>query len=323
MRRLAFSVALALAASCPLRAQSAAPMAAETDTLLRRHLWRQVRAMPKEERPKVGLVLSAGAVRGVAHIGVIQVLEDAGFPIDVVAGTSMGAVIGAFYASGLGMDVLRTLPDHLSLATGSNLNSVRLLNLLLNDSLLSNKKFEVLMKKWIGNKRFDQTEKPFACVAMDLRTGEKIIFREGDLAPAVRASWSLPGLFKPVHYRHRYLVDGGVVDYIPVDAAKLLGAEWIIASVTHGDFTRAQPKNVLSILEQIFDIRGALLSREQRKAAHFVIEPDVGDVHYYDVKRARSVMEKGMLAASRSIRSAQEDLILFSLPRLWKRWTSP
>lgn len=276
--------------------------------------------MPKKDRPTVGLVLSAGAVRGVAHVGVIQVLEDAGFPIDVVAGTSMGAVIGSFYAAGLGMKVLRSIPDYLSLSSGSNLSKVRLLQLLINDSLLSNEKFEEIMHTWMGEMRFDQTKKPFACVAMDLRTGEKIIFREGPLAPAVRASWSLPGLFRPVHYRHRYLVDGGVVDYIPVDAAKLLGAEWVIASVTEGDFTIAQPKNVLSTLEQIFDIRGSLLSRRQRKEANIVIEPQVGDVEFYDVERSHAVMEKGMRAAALSIRGAKENLILYTLPRLWDTW---
>lgn len=294
--------------------------AESSDALLREHLWRELRGLPKESRPTVGLVLSAGAVRGVAHVGVIQVLEDAGFPIDVVAGTSMGAVVGSFYASGLGMEALNTFPQHLTLSSGSNLDKVRLLQLLLNDSLLSNEKFEQVMRKWIGDKRFDQTEKPFACVAMDLRTGEKIIFREGPLAPAVRASWSLPGLFKPVHYRHRYLVDGGVVDYIPVDAAKLLGAEWIIASVTEGDFTKTNPTNVLFTLEQIFDIRGRFLSREQKKQAHIVIEPDVGDVRFYHVERARSVMEKGMLAAHARIQDAKESLILYSLPRLWETW---
>ena len=318
MRRAALAAALILALLNP----TAAATHAHDDTLLREHLWREVRKTPKENRPTVGLVLSAGAVRGVAHVGVIQVLEEAGFPIDVVAGTSMGAVIGSFYASGLGLDVLRAFPDHLSLSSGSNLNSVRLVQLILRDSLLSNKKFEEVMDRWVGDKRFDQTEKPFACVAMDLRTGEKIIFREGRLGPAVRASWSLPGLFRPVHYRHRYLVDGGVVDYVPVDAAKLLGAEWIIASVTEGDFTKSNPQNVLSTLEQIFDIRGKFLSREQKKQANIVIAPDVGDVRFYDVKRSRAVMEKGVEAAFQNLSRAKENLILFTLPRMWKQWSA-
>jgi NTE family protein len=138
----------------------------------------------------------------------------------------------------------------------------------------------------------------------------------------VRASWSLPGLFRPVHYRHRYLVDGGVVDYVPVDAAKLLGAEWIIASVTEGDFTKSNPKNVLSTLEQIFDIRGKFLSREQKKQANIVIAPDVGNVRFYDVKRSRAVMEKGVEAAFQNLSHAKENLILFTLPRMWKQWSA-
>lgn len=312
---------LVLLACLGLGALPASAMSGEqADTLLREHLWRQVRAMPQTERPKVGLVLSAGAVRGVAHVGVIQVLENAGFPIDVVAGTSMGAVVGSFYAAGMDMDSMLNFPNNLTLGSGSNLSKIRLLQLMLSDSLLSNEKFEELMRRQLGDMRFDQTIKPFACVAMDLRTGEKIIFREGPLAPAVRASWSMPGLFRPVHYRHRYLVDGGVVDYIPVDAAKLLGAEWIIASVTEGDFTKAHPDNVLSTLVQIFDIRGTLLSREQRKTAHVVIEPNVGDIRYYDVAQAQTAMEKGMSAAAGKLRGAQESLILFTLPRLWKKW---
>ena len=133
---------------------------------------------------------------------------------------------------------------------------------------------------------------------------------------------SMPGLFRPVLYRHRYLVDGGVVDYIPVDAAKLLGAEWVIASVTEGDFSKALPANVLQSLVQVIDIRGALLSRQQRREADIVIEPDVGDIRYYDIDRSREAMEKGMLAAKTGIRAAKESLILFTLPRLWKRWTA-
>jgi NTE family protein len=301
----------------------AAPLAAEpgADALLREHLWNQVRSMPTEDRPTVGLVLSAGAVRGVAHVGVIQVLEDAGFPIDVVAGTSMGAVVGSLYAAGLDMTTLRSFPQNLKLNSGNNMNSVRLISLLINDSLMSTKPLERELAKWIGEKRFDQTNKPFACVAMDIRTGEKIIFRDGELAPAVRASMNLPGIFKPVLYRHRYLVDGGVVDYIPVDAAKLLGAEWTIASVTEADYTKSTPTNVLSTLEQIFDIRGSLLARAQKTEANMLIEPEVAEVRYYDIDRAQWVMEKGMEAAGQRIEAAKESLILFTLPRLWKSWS--
>lgn len=312
-RALRLAAALALLAPAPA---GASPY----DDLLREHLWVQTRALPAGERPRVGLVLSAGSVRGLAHVGVLQVLEDAGFPVDVVAGTSMGAVVGALYSAGVDMARLRTLPKHLSLSSGNNLSAVRLIALLLRDSLLSTEKFEDVLADWIGEMRFDQTLKPFACVAMDLRTGERVVFRHGPLALAVRASMNLPGIFKPVAYRHRYLVDGGVVDYIPVSAAKLLGAEWILASVTEGDFTRTRPSNVFLTLQQIFDIRGSILSRRQREEADVVIEPALGDVDILDVERAQEAMEKGMLAARAKLEPAQEAYILATLPRLIMKW---
>lgn len=299
----------------PLRAQVYSP-----DALLREHLWQQVRALNPGERPRVGLVLSAGSVRGLAHIGVIRALEEAGFPIDVVAGTSMGAVVGSLFVGGIGMERMWETGAAMRLDSGNNLNTIRLISLILNDQLLSSAPLEKLLKDGLGDRRFDELIIPFACVAMDISTGEKIIFRDGPLAPAVRASMNLPGIFKPVLYRHRYLVDGGVVDYIPVDAAKLLGADWVLASVTEGDYSSVTPKNVLGALGQVIDIRGGILSRQQRRQADYLIEPDVGRVVYYDVSRSLEVMERGLRAASRELPGAKEAYILKSLPGLWASW---
>lgn len=302
----------------------AAPAAAAPDTspdaILREHLWAQLKALPASERPKVGLALSGGGVRGLAHVGVITALQDAGFPIDAVSGTSMGAIVGAFHAAGMPPDRLWEIHKGIQSSAAGTLSRFRLLRLMVSDSLLSTKQLEQVIDEEIGQKRFDQIPIPFACVAMDIRTGEKIIFREGPLAPAVRASMNLPGLFKPVLYRHRYLVDGGVVDYIPIDAAKLLGAEWVIASVTEGDYSKSVPTSVLLNLQQVIDIRGALLSRQQRKEADLVIEPAVGDAHFLDFDRGPEMTEKGVLAAKKAIPGAQESLILRALPRLTRRW---
>ncbi|MDE2512262.1 MAG: patatin-like phospholipase family protein, partial [Elusimicrobia bacterium] len=247
MTRRALTFLLALAAARP----AAAALDLSADALLRDHLWRAVRAAPPDRRPKVGLVLSAGSLRGTAHVGVITVLESAGFPIDVVAGTSMGAVVGSMYAGGLTVPQLWATALSVKVDSGNNLSGRRLISLLLFDKLLSSEKTELAIRKAIGDLRFDQMKKPFACVSMDVYTGEAIIFRDGDVATAVRASMNLPGIFQPLEYRHRYLVDGGVVDYIPVDAARLLGAEWTIASITENDYTAARPKSVLDSLEQV------------------------------------------------------------------------
>jgi NTE family protein len=314
MKCLAALLALLIAAP----AFAAPDLSAES--LLRDHLWHEVRQAPVSRRQKVGLVLSAGSLRGVAHVGVIQALEDAGFPIDTVAGTSMGAVVGAMYASGIPLKKLIEWTSTINVGSGNDLSSARLISLLLFDKLLSSEKTEIMIRKIIGDIRFDQTLKPFACVAMDVYTGEAIIFREGDVARSVRASMNLPGIFKPLEYRHRYLVDGGVVDYIPVDASRLLGSEWTLASVTETDYTTARPENVLESLLQVIDIRGSYLSHEQRKQADFIIEPPVGDIGMFEDHRVAEAIEKGVITASSRLEAAKESLILASIPKLTSGW---
>lgn len=314
MRLLAALAALALATP----SFGAPDLSAEA--LLRDHLWREVRQAPVGRRPKVGLVLSAGSLRGVAHVGVIQALEDAGFPIDVVAGTSMGAVMGSMYASGMPVKKIHDFAATIKVDSGNDLSKTHLISMLLFDKLLSSEKTEIMLRQGLGSIRFDQTLKPFACVSMDVYTGEAIIFRDGDVASAVRASMNLPGIFRPLEYRHRFLVDGGVVDYIPVDAARLLGAEWTLASVTETDFTTARPENVLESLLQVIDIRGSYLSRQQRKQADFLIEPPVGDIGMFEDHRVGEAMDKGTITASARLQAAEESLIMSSIPKLAGGW---
>jgi NTE family protein len=301
-------------------ARAFAGMDLSSDALLRDHLWRDVTSRPKGKRPVVGLVLSAGSLRGTAHVGVITVLEQAGFPIDVVAGTSMGSIVGSLYAGGRPVKRLWEMATAMTVGTGNNLNTVRLLSLVLRDKLLSSKKTEEIITKELGNMRFEQMPKPFACVAMDIYTGEEVVFHEGEVGPAVRASMNLPGIFEPVAYRHRYLVDGGVVNYIPVSAAKMLGAEWVIASITENDYRAQRPRTVLDSLSQVIDIRGTFLSREQRRAANFLIEPPVGDIAMHEANRVPEAMGKGVIEANRLVKPAMESLILSSLNHLMKDW---
>jgi len=287
-----------------------------SDALLRDHFWRELTALPPGKRPTVGLALSAGSLRATAHIGVISVLENAGFPIDVVSGTSMGAVLGALYAGGIPAGKLWTIGATIKWNLAGNVNAFSLFTLFLSDKLLSSKKGESFIQRHIGDKQFDELQKPFACVAMDLYSGEEIIFREGNVALAVRASMNVPGFFEPVEYRHRYLVDGGVVDYIPVDAARLLGADWTLASVTESDYIYSKPKNVFESLNQVIDIRGSLLSHAEREKADFLIEPPLGDIGMFDAHRIPEAMEKGVIVANKKLRAAEESLILYSLSSL-------
>lgn len=313
--RMRFSVILSIFLSLIPPAYSAYPSSDED--IAREFLWEKLIRMPAAARPRVGVALSGGGARGFAHVGVLEVLTDAGFPVDCLSGTSMGAVVGAFYSSGVPISRMWELGKNITLSSvSSDFKPVHLLRLIIADKLLSSRGMENFIVKNIGDRRFDQLNIPFASVAMDFKTGEKVLFREGSVALAVRASMNLPGVFTPVEYRHRYLVDGGVVDFIPVDAAKSLGADWVLASITEGDFSRSSMDNVFLSLMQVIDIRGALLARNSRKEADFIIEPKVGNILLSELEKSSIAGEKGVTEAFSSLNGAKESLIIFSLPKM-------
>ncbi len=296
----------------------AAPSAGtETDDeILRDAMWTRLASSKPPARPSVGLALSGGGARGFAHTGVLEALEYAGFPVDYVSGTSMGAVIGSLYASGSTVqDIWKFGRDARELKISRDFKSIKLISLLITDSLITPTYINRFIESRLGGLTFEKLKIPFPCSAMDLRTGENIIFTEGPLAIAVKASSNLPGIFAPVQYRHRYLVDGGVVDFIPIDAAKQLGADWVLASVT-GTSSSRLPENVLMSLLQVIDIRGSLLALSAEKGAGFVIKPEVGDISIADFDRCEEAGEAGLVEASRRVDEAREALLIFSAPRL-------
>jgi NTE family protein len=183
------------------------------------------------------------------------------------------------------------------LKVARDFKTIRMLPLLIADKLINPTHITRFIDGRLGGLEFKDLKKPFACTAMDLRTGEKVIFTDGPLAVAVRASVNIPGIFAPVQYRQRYLVDGGVVDNIPVDAARGLGADWVLASVAENISDR-MPESVLMTLLQVIDIRGTLLAREAEKSADFVMKPRVGDITVADFDRCVEAGEAGVEAAA-------------------------
>jgi len=177
----------------------------------------------KKRGKKIGLALSGGSVRGLAHIGILKVFEKEKIPIHYLAGTSIGALIGACYASGLSAKrieeialttELKELVDFTEPKTG----------------FIAGKKIEKYIRKITDNKRFSELEPPLRVVATDLTKGEKVVFKEGDVTKAVRSSISIPGVFSSVKMEKKELVDGGIVDPVPVDVVKNMGADIIIAT---------------------------------------------------------------------------------------------
>ncbi len=303
--------------TAPIRAAEL-PDISNDDRIAREFLWQKLIQIQPPRRPKTGIALSGGGARGFAHIGVLEVLNDAGFPIDCMSGTSMGAVIGSLYCAGIPINSIRQIgaKPGFSKLSSSIFSPIHAWRLLVNDSLLSSEAMEQFLIKNIGELDFAGMNIPFACVAMDFKTGEKIIFREGPVSTAVRASMNIPGFFAPVEYRHRYLVDGGVIDFIPIDASRMLGAEWVLASITEGTFSNTSMDNVLLSLLQVIDIRGSILAKNSKKDADFVIAPEVGDIRMAELPKSSTAGKKGVTAAYSLLDKAKDSLILFSLPKL-------
>ncbi len=192
-------------------------------------------------RPRLGLALGSGAARGLAHIGVLKVLEEAGIPVEVITGTSMGAFIGAMYAAGVPVAQMEQVAleiDWRSMA--------RLLDPVMPTSgLTDGGKLVAFMSELLPARDFKDLRQPLAVTATDIMTGEAIIIKQGDLLEALRASLAFPGIFPPVRFGQRFLVDGGLCNPIPTDAARNLRAEVVIGVCTIPSVVKQTPETFL------------------------------------------------------------------------------
>jgi NTE family protein len=269
--------------------------------LLRDALWLKHRGRPAGQRPRVALVLSGGGARGLAHIGALKVLAREKVPVDLIVGTSVGSIVGALYAAEVPVDEIETMAARVGWDKLTDVSTARVVRLLVSERLLSTAKMEDYLTARIGPRVFADLKTELACVAADLRTGEEIILREGPVALAARASATMPGVFDPVPYRHRLLIDGGVVNNVPTDVARRLGADIVICVYPAADFSRHNVTNVLSTLMQALYIQGQVISEERLKLADLVIRPDVADISASELGRSREAMDAGQRAAEAAL----------------------
>ena len=281
---------------------------AADDDLLRGLLWKDFLSLGSR-RPKIAVVLGGGGARGLSHIGVLKILKEKNIPVDIIVGTSAGALVGGLYAAGIDIGEL----ERIGVTTGwnnlSNLSKFRMLGLVTRESLLSTQKLEKYIQDRIGRKRFSDLNIPFACVACDIKTGERIVFKEGELAFAMRASATIPGVFEPAEYRHRYLVDGGVVDNMPVDIARIMGADFIIAVYPKAENSSFEVSSVFTTLVQVINIQGKLLAESQIKDADYVIIPNVRDVNIVELNRSEECIEAGIVAGRQTAAALQDKIL--------------
>jgi len=225
------------------------------------------------ERKKVGLVLGSGGIRGLAHIGVIKKLLEHNIPIDYIAGSSIGAWIGAHYA--LFQDVKKL--EEYTLAKKKE-KIISFLEPTLGGGLIKGDKVEKLLAEWLDNASFSDTKIPLGIVATDLITGETIVFKEGKLAGAVRASLSVPTLFAPVKMGDKLLADGGLSNPVPDDVVRKMGADIVISVnldnyIKNEEFLREKSQSMSGIAQRSLNILRHHLSGYSTLASDIIIEP--------------------------------------------------
>ncbi len=243
--------------------------------------------------PRVGLVLGGGGARGFAEIGVLRVLEQEKIPIHLVVGTSVGSLVGALYAdSGRVLDA----EFHALAVQEEDLFDVRALAIF-SGGLVKGERLRAFVKAHVKAHSIEQMAVPFAAVATDLRTGLAVVFDRGPVAEAVHASCAIPGVFVPVQVGEVTLVDGGVVEPVPVSVARRLGATVVIAVAIPAAVPPTAPRSPLGVAYHAVTIMAAEMGRLKAREADVLIEPQVGDVAYNDFSQKKRLIEAGEDAA--------------------------
>jgi NTE family protein len=263
-------------------------------------------AAREERRPseplRVGLALAGGFARGIAHIGVLRALTRAGIPIDVVAGTSVGALIGACYCAGVPLDDMQRIASATSFADFGRWTPSWL-------GLATNQRMENYLARFTHLRTFEQLKTPLAIAATDINAGMTVYYTRGPLGPPLRGSCAYPGLFVPIQFEGRTLVDGFLTAPVPVEGALLLGADVVIATYLEAG-NLENPRTVADVISRSFNIiqrHGDIAWRQQ---ADVIIEPDVKPFVWDDFTRAKELAEAGEAAAEAAlpdIRAALRD----------------
>jgi len=283
LRLLPAALVMTLLAACGGNVRPAPPALATATSA-------PVASTPQAKPVRIGVALGGGAAKGFAHIGVIKMLEANGFEPVVVSGTSAGSVVGALYASG--MDAFRMQEKAVALDQTS-IRDVRLFS----GGLVQGQALQDYVNQQLGNKPIERLAKPFAAVSTRLEDGERTVFVRGNAGQAVRASSSIPGVFEPVTIGQYHYVDGGVVSPVPVDAARQLGAEFVIAVDISSKASGKNPGDLLGTVNQSISIMGQRLGEAELKRADVVIRPKVNDIGAADFNQRNAAILEGERAA--------------------------
>jgi len=252
--------------------------------------------MPAIFPPAIGLALSGGAVRGIAHIAVLEVLEEEGFPIQAIAGTSAGSIVGALYAAGMPLSEIKRI-----LLTAKWKDLLKFIIPI--KGLISSEGIYRFMDEILPVKKFSNLLIPFAAVATDLHTGEKVSIMSGSVAKAVQASCSLPVIFTPTEINRKPLIDGGAASQIPVRTVREeLGAKIVVAvNVNYKAIEFEQYDTIIKIAAHLSALWASRNAREEEKLADVVIPVNAKGIALYDLSKARELLRRGRKAAEEKL----------------------
>jgi len=253
------------------------------------------------ERPKVGLALGGGFARGIAHIGVLRVLEENEIPIDFIAGTSVGALIAATYASGTPLEEMERQGAATRFRDFGRWTLSRM-------GMASNEPLEQFLHKFTPAEFFSQMKIPLSIVATNLINGNSVHFTDGEIAPSLRASCAYPGLFLPVEYRGQIFVDGFLTETVPAEAARDLGADIVIGVHLEPGLLKSAPRNTIEVISRSFSIIQTAAAQLWHSDVDVLVEPEVHHILWDEFVKTPQLVAAGETATRAAIPKIREAL---------------
>lgn len=236
--------------------------------------------------PKIGLALGSGGARGLAHIGILKVLEEEKIPVSMIAGSSIGSLIGSFYGAGQKVDELEKISVAFQRKYFLDFTVPKL-------GFIVGNRIKDFIRIFTYNKNIEDLHIPVSIVATDIHTGERVVFRHGPVADAVRASIAIPGIFVPEKINGRLLVDGGVIDRVPISVVKEMGADIVIGVDVAGFKKNPQITTIYDIILQSIDIMQMEIVKKREYDSDIMIRPPVQMYSSYSFTNAEEIIKAG------------------------------
>lgn len=247
---------------------------------------------------KIGLALGGGAVLGAAHIGVLRAVEEMNLEISFISGTSIGAFVGALFAFGHTSKEIEEIALDLNWMDISGIA-------LFESGILSNAKLGKLLSKSLGEKDVKDANIPLAIIATDISSGEKVVLKKGPVVQAIMASTCIPGVFSPVEFNNQLLVDGGIVENIPIDTVRNMGAEYVIGVDLNAIKRYNRPDSILDVMINSFHFTLKTAAKYQTKDANLLITPELSEFNMVNTDQIKDLIEQGYKDAKQALENTK------------------